>query len=56
MAPCLTWTYPNGCFPNCGSAGRPDHPAGPDFRDALLEVEWVGLVQGDVEIHVRQRD
>ena len=32
------------------------HTAGPDFRDALLEVEGVGLVQGDVEIHVRQRD
>ena len=30
--------------------------AGPDFRDALLEVEGVGLVRGDVEIHLRQRD
>jgi len=37
-------------------SGRPGHTAGPDFRDALLEVEGVGLVQGDVEIHVRQRD
>ncbi|MCH8224843.1 MAG: DUF2851 family protein [Chloroflexi bacterium] len=36
--------------------GRPSSAAGPDFRDALLEVEGVGLVQGDVEIHVRQRD
>ena len=36
--------------------GRPGHTAGPDFRDALLEVEGVGLVQGDVEIHIRQRD
>jgi len=36
--------------------GRPGHTAGPDFRDALLEVEGVGLVQGDVEIHLRQRD
>ena len=36
--------------------GRPGHTAGPDFRDALLEVEGVGLIQGDVEIHVRQRD
>ena len=25
-------------------SGRPGHTAGPDFRDALLEVEWVGLV------------
>ena len=31
-------------------------PAGPDFRDALLEVGGVRLVQGYVEIHVRQRD
>ena len=30
--------------------------AGPDFRDALLEVEGVGLVRGDVEIHLSQRD
>ena len=37
-------------------SGRPGHTAGPDFRDALLEVEGVDLVQGDVEIHVRQRD
>ncbi len=37
-------------------SGRPGYTAGPDFRDALLEVEGVGLVQGDVEIHVRQRD
>ena len=36
--------------------GRASSAAGPDFRDALLEVEGVGLVQGDVEIHVRQRD
>jgi hypothetical protein len=36
--------------------GRPSHAAGPDFRNALLEVEGVGLVRGDVEIHVRQRD
>jgi hypothetical protein len=36
--------------------GRPSHTAGPDFRNALLEVEGVGLVQGDVEIHVRQQD
>ncbi|MCH2318230.1 MAG: DUF2851 family protein [SAR202 cluster bacterium] len=36
--------------------GRPGHTPGPDFRDALLEVEGVGLVQGDVEIHIRQRD
>ena len=36
--------------------GRASSTAGPDFRNALLEVEGVGLVQGDVEIHVRQRD
>ena len=36
--------------------GRPGTAAGPDFRDALLEVEGLGLVQGDVELHVRQRD
>lgn len=36
--------------------GRPGRTAGPDFRNALLEVEGVGLVQGDVEIHVRQQD
>ena len=30
--------------------------AGPDFRDALLEVEGVGLVRGDVELHLRQQD
>ena len=77
MDPSLTWTYPNGCFPKRGGAGRrraakqasfrspdglrvrvlysgrPRHTAGPDFRDALPEVEGVGLVQGDVEIHVR---
>ena len=37
-------------------SGRPGPTAGPDFRDALLEVEGVVLVQGDVEIHVRERD
>ena len=36
--------------------GRPGRSAGPDFRDALLEMEGVGLVQGDVELHLRQRD
>jgi len=36
--------------------GRPGTAAGPDFRDALLEVEGLGLVQGDVELHVRQQD
>jgi hypothetical protein len=36
--------------------GRPDNAAGPDFRNALLEFEDVGLVQGDVEIHRRQQD
>ena len=36
--------------------GRPGTAAGPDFRDALLEVEGQGLVQGDVELHLRQQD
>ena len=36
--------------------GRPGVTAGPDFRDALLEVEGVGLVRGDVELHLSQRD
>ena len=36
--------------------GRPGLTAGPDFRDALLEVEGVGMVRGDVEIHIRQQD
>jgi len=30
--------------------------AGLDFRDALPEVEGVGLVLGDVELHLRQQD
>ena len=34
--------------------GRPGTTAGPDFRDAVLEEEGVGLVRGDVEVHVRQ--
>ena len=37
-------------------AGRPGTAAGPDFRDALVEVEGLGLVQGDVELHLRQQD
>ena len=36
--------------------GRPGVTAGPDFRNALLMVEGQGLVQGDVEVHLRQRD
>ena len=36
--------------------GRSGTSAGPDFRDALLEIEGLGLVRGDVEIHLRQRD
>ena len=36
--------------------GRSGTAAGPDFRDALLDVEGVGLVRGDVEIHRRQQD
>ncbi len=37
-------------------AGRSGTSAGPDFRDALLDVEGQGLVRGDVELHVRQGD
>ena len=36
--------------------GRLGVTAGPDFRDALLLVEDQGLVQGDVEVHLRQQD
>ncbi len=36
--------------------GRPGVTAGPDFRDALLLIEDQGLVQGDVEVHLRQHD
>ena len=36
--------------------GRIGTTAGPDFRDAVLEQEGVGLVRGDVEVHVNQRD
>ena len=36
--------------------GREGKAWGPDFRDALLEFEGQGLVRGDVELHVRQRD
>ena len=36
--------------------GRVGTNAGPDFRDAVFEEEGIGLVRGDVEVHVRQRD
>ncbi len=36
--------------------GRKGAGAGPDFRDAVLEEEGVGLIRGDVELHVRQKD
>ena len=36
--------------------GRAGVTAGPDFRDALLEVEGVGRARGDVELHLRQQD
>ena len=36
--------------------GRHGTTAGPDFRDAVLEEEGMGLIRGDVEVHVRQRD
>ena len=36
--------------------GRKGGGAGPDFRGAVLEEEGVGLIRGDVELHVRQKD
>ena len=36
--------------------GRKGSEAGPDFRDALLYREDVGLVRGDVELHLRPGD
>ena len=36
--------------------GRVGTTAGPDFRDAVFEEEGVGLVRGDVEVQVHQRD
>ena len=36
--------------------GRRGVTAGPDFRAALLEIEGLGLVRGDVEIHRRADD
>src|SRR5688572_6384772 len=35
--------------------GRPGGGAGPDFRDALIAAPG-GLLQGDVELHVRSSD
>ncbi len=37
-------------------SGREGTAAGPDFRDAILEIEGQGLLRGDVELHVRQKD
>ena len=36
--------------------GRASTTAGPDFRDAVLVEEGLGVVRGDVEIHVTQGD
>ena len=36
--------------------GRKGGGAGPDFRDAVLEEEGVGIIRGDVELHVGQKD
>jgi hypothetical protein len=36
--------------------GRSSSGAGPDFRGAVLEEEGVGLVSGDVELHLDERD
>lgn len=35
--------------------GRPVGGPGPDFRDAVISAPW-GLLQGDVELHVRASD
>ncbi len=35
--------------------GRPAGGPGPDFRDAIIAAPW-GLLQGDVELHVRSSD
>ncbi len=34
--------------------GRVGTTAGPDFRGVVLDEEGVGLVRGDVEVHVSQ--
>lgn len=36
--------------------GRSSSGAGPDFRGAVLEEEGVGLITGDVELHLDERD
>ncbi len=36
--------------------GRSSSGAGPDFRGAVLEEEGVGLVTGDVELHLDEKD
>ena len=36
--------------------GRRGSEAGPDFRDALLYQEGLGLVRGDVELHLRHEE
>ena len=46
----------DGCRFRVIYPGRKGGGAGPDFRDAVLEEEGVGLIRGDVELHVRQRD
>ncbi|MBI4329227.1 MAG: DUF2851 family protein [Chloroflexi bacterium] len=38
------------------SPGRPNSDRGPDFLAALLRLEGTGLVQGDVEVHLRASD
>ena len=36
--------------------GRSNSGAGPDFRGAVLEEEGVGLLTGDVELHLDEKD
>lgn len=36
--------------------GRRGSEAGPDFRDVLMHWDGLGLVRGDVELHLRQGD
>ena len=38
------------------SPGRRNNDRGPDFLDAAVAVEGVGMLRGDVELHVRARD
>ena len=36
--------------------GRLNNDSGPDFLDAVLVIDGVGMLRGDVELHVRVKD